>query len=111
MYRLQDTYYTKQVLDGVPSDIGIKQPSPVFTQGEDVKLFFYLNYNGKPYEPSLGVLEGFLKKIPQAANVLWTPKLNEGIFKANETPGYYYLLLPAEVSAYFLPGTYYLDLV
>lgn len=110
MNRLQDTYYTQQVLDGTPPDIGIRQPSPTFSQGEDMKLDFYLSYNGAPVDVSKHIIELNLKKLPQAKTVLWTAKLGAGLFQS-PTSGAFYMLIPSEISGYVLPGTYYVDII
>lgn len=112
MFRLTDTYYTKQVLDGTPPIVlGVRQEAPLFKQGEDIKLFFYLNYNGSYVDLEKHELQLMLKKLPRAQNVLWSAKLNAGLFKVEGIPGYFYMLLPSEISSYFLPGSYYIDIV
>lgn len=111
MQRLKDIYYTDKVLDGNVPIEGIKQPSPQFYQGEDIRLSFYLNINGNVVTPDKYNIELILKKSPSATNILWKGQYGAGVYSSSQTVpnGRYYMLMPAEVSALFLPGTYYLD--
>jgi len=108
MQRLKDTYYTDKYLDGNISQTGIKQESPKFFQGEDIRLSFYLNYNGVPVSEQKYIIEAIVKKSPIAKNILWKGVLGNGLYKT-DVNGNFYILMPAAASALFLPGAYYFD--
>lgn len=109
MYRLKDTYYTNQMLDGTPEQEGVKQLSPAFVQGDDIKLVFGLFYYTSPLDYKKVKLEGIVKKTPYASNILWTATIGKGLYPVDGKPGYFYILMPSEISGLFLPGTYYFD--
>ena len=112
MQRIKDIYYTDKMLDGNLPVEGIKQPSPQFYQGEDIRFSFYLSCNDVVVTPDKFNIEAILKKSPAATNILWKGVYNLGLYsvRADKPDGYYYLLMPAEVSSLFLPGTYHVDI-
>ena len=112
MQRLKDTFYqNKEILGNVEED-GIKQPSPKFYQGEDVKLHFYLNYEGHPPDLSKHALSVILKKSPSADTVLWSATVGDGLYKdKGYQDGMYYLLMSSSMSSQFIPGLYYIDVI
>ncbi len=97
------------MLDGYPVQQGVRDQSPRFYQGEDVRLSFYLNYNGAPVDTDKHHLEAIVKKSPSAVNVLWKGRLNDGLYH-KKAKGDFYILMPDSASSLFLPGTYYLDI-
>jgi hypothetical protein len=111
MERLEDTYYTDQILDGVPSATGIKQLSPSFTQGEDIRICFYLNYKDAPVDPSKHKISIFVKKSPAANTVLWLGQLWSGVYPVDRTPGFFSMIISNEVSSQIIPGLYYASIM
>lgn len=106
MAKLKDIYYTDQMLDGTPEPSAKALPIS-FYQGEDVLIEFTLFYNEEPVDAEKWDISGFVKKNKYARTVLWEGNLDGGISKTNKT-GSYKLLIPAEASACFVPGTYWL---
>ena len=108
MHRLKHTYYTDKLLDGYVSQDGVRSRSPKYYQGEDIKLAFYLDYNGVPVSEDKYIIEVFVKKSQSANNVLWKAVIGNGLYRKGKE-GDFYILLPASASSKFLPGVYYLD--
>lgn len=108
--RIPDSYVTFPDLVGSPMQLGIRQPSPVYPQGHDIVFHFYLNYNGKPIDLADWTLTGYVKKNVYAQNVLFKSASQNGIYPAG-SPGYYYFLMPGNISGLFLPGLYYMEVV
>lgn len=104
--RLSDVYYTTQNLDGVPEPEG-HASAPEFYQGEDIILDVYFNIEQKPVTVDEWELTAVVKKNKYAINVLFEAQMNNGIYK-NSVPGYYKIIIPAEDTARFLAGTYWL---
>lgn len=92
-------------LPGIPRQYGLKQPSPKFSQGEDIVIRLNPLYEGKAIEDDKWALQAFIKKGPKAVNILWTGKEHAGLFKDDKG---WYIHLPSDASSYFLPGTYHL---
>lgn len=108
MHRLKNVFYTDKLLDGYVSQDGVRSESPRFYQGEDLKLAFYLDYNGQPVTEEKYQLEAIVKKSPAAQNILWKGYQGTGLYN-NGKAGDYYILIPSTITSNFLPGTYYFD--
>lgn len=112
MQTLPDSNYKTYKIPGYPENRGLLQASPMFSQGEDILIAFYLSVDNVPVTDENYDLELIIKKSPFAGNILWKGLLNSGLYRQQLNgwiPGYYYMLMPASASSLFLPGTYYLD--
>ncbi len=96
MFRLRDVYYTIQTLDGTP-EIAAK----------DIILDIYLNYGAEIITTENWEIKGVVKKNQFALNTLWSAELDNGLYK-KDVLGFYRFLIPAEDTAKFVPGTYWL---
>jgi hypothetical protein len=96
-------------LDGTLQQQGIKQATVQFSQGSDVNFAFYVGYNGAPVTSDKWDLEVIVKKNVHAQNILWKAHLHSGLYVKDGIPGFYYIILPAEATATFLPGTYFVE--
>lgn len=106
--RLPDAFYAgRELPDLTPAD-GVKVMSPVFYQGEDVRLDIHLSKAGLPLKAAEHEVVATVKKSRSAANVLWRASRRSGL-EEGPAPGFYRFLMPAAVSSRFLPGTYYID--
>ncbi len=93
-------------LPGIPPEYGVKQPSIEVAQGTDVIQEFTLYIDDTPLiNPSDWILEVFVKKNNVANNILWKGELNSGLFQKHNN--LYYFRIPHDITALFLPGTYY----
>lgn len=93
-------------LPGLPPQYGLKQPSPSFSQGEDVVLTV-------PLKQVITVdqwtsLECLVKKGVYADNTLWRTVAGAGLTVGSTE---YQMVMPSVVSARFLPGSYHAVLV
>ncbi len=111
MNRLPDVYYTEKVLDGNGEFYGINQLPPNYLQGEDIRLVFGLSPGQNPVLSDTTKLELILKKSKYADNILWYGTIGSGLYAVDGKPGYYYMLMPSQISAAFLPGSYYIDIL
>lgn len=109
MIRLPDSNYTDKLLDGTQEQTGFKQLTPAFSQGTDVDLRFTLQYNGKPISITDWDLKAIVKKNVYAVNILWLAPLGTGLYNQEDNLGVFRLIMPAEISSLFLPGTYFLE--
>ncbi len=108
MARLSDVYYTDKNLHGTPEPPGKAVPID-FYQGEDIVMEVFLNYNGDPVSVEEWEITGVVKKNKYADTQLWEAELDKGIYKTH-TVGFYKVILDAEKSARFVPGTYWLTI-
>lgn len=106
--RFPDTYYSTAVMIGTPKEQGVKQRSPIFYQGTDIFLSFYLNYNGQPVSFEKHDLIVIVKKEVEASGILWQGVPGDGLFSTN-IAGYFYILIPADITEHWVPGTYFFD--
>lgn len=107
--RLDDIYFKRAQLDGVPTPPG--QPDPVqYYQGEDIIFEVFLNYNDVPVIVDDWDIRGIVKKNAFATDVAWTGTIEGGIFVQTK-PGFYKIIIPSDVTAIFYAGTYWLDVV
>lgn len=112
MYRLPDTYYTKQTLDGNIAYTSPFQEQPTVYQGDDIELSVYLSVEGQPVKLSEYTIEAVVKKSPIAENELWTGNDKDGgINEVGKDSGYFSIFIPRYYSAYFVPGMYHLAVV
>lgn len=94
-----------EYLPGMPAQYGLKQMNESFGQGESIILDFNLQFKDVPVRPNDWNLEAIIKKNTYANNILWSAKIGKYMFE--KRPGLYYVVMPADVSALFLPGTYH----
>lgn len=99
-------------LPGIPPMYGVKQPSPEFSQGNDVVLEFELWFNGEPLiDIKQWKLEAFVKKSLKANNVLWKAEIDHHLFQKDKRSNVFCLRIPADKTATFLPGNYFFAIV
>lgn len=106
MARLKDIYYTTQPLDGTPEVPGKAVPID-FYQGEDIIMDVYLSFDEQPVKTDEWEIKGVVKKNRYANLQLWTAELDNGLYKL-EAPGMFRFLISSEITARFVPGTYWL---
>lgn len=95
-------------IPGIPPLYGLKQPSPEYTQGNDLVLEFDLEFEGKPLSDVTNWwLTGYVKKSLKAVNILWQAEYGTYLYKKEGTTNRYCLRIPRVVTALFLPGSYY----
>ncbi|WP_395000470.1 hypothetical protein [Acinetobacter sp.] len=106
MARLKDIYYTTQPLDGTPEVPGNAVPID-FYQGEDINLDIYLSFGDQVVKPDEWDIKGVVKKNQYAKLALWTAEIDNGVY-ARKPEGMYRFLIPSDITARFVPGTYWL---
>jgi len=97
-------------LPGVPM-YGVKQASPVTSQGCDVIVEMELSYLGEPIIDTTGWhIYTTVKKSLKAQNVLWTADLTTGMYQVKDT-NIFSFRIPASASSTFLPGAYFYTVI
>lgn len=107
--RLDDVDYINARLDGIPEPPG-QQPPLQYYQGEDIVFEVLLRYQGKVVTLDNWDIDLIIKKNAFAKCSEWLGSINNGLYVIDHTPGYYKIIIPADVTSNLLAGTYWLNI-
>ena len=102
MIRLPDHSFTSNPMFGVISQVGAVQPSPSYSQGEDIAFSVQLNLDDAPLDLNNYKLVVAVKKSLDGENTMYRQQVTQ-----QGPVGYASVLIPAASSALLRPGTYY----
>ena len=108
--RLPDIYYTTQQVDGTLQQDGTPDPAK-FSQGEDVVLSLYAEYNGTPInELDNWIITAEASSTYSNGSVFWTGVKNNGLYYCKNEKGVQ-IIIPNTETATLFAGTYWIDLI